>query len=233
MDTEDFGDVFTFLIPYFVFYVDIVSELVILNILTQCQNVLLNMEGIIKMKRNLGSKLALYPTPVAIVGAMNNDKPTWTLVAHVGIIGHDRVLVSLMDTHYINQFIKKNKKLSLNLVDENLLPKADYIGTVSGAKQDKSHLFEYELAQNGSPIIQDSPLVLECTVVDIYSTKSFESFICTIDGTYVEEKHLNQNKIDYNTLKPVLFEFPNYEYLKTGDILGKCRTLGNTVNQGE
>ena len=47
------------------------------------------------MKRNLGSVMALYPTPAVVVGAMNGDKPTWTLVAHVGIIGHDHVLVSL------------------------------------------------------------------------------------------------------------------------------------------
>ena len=49
------------------------------------------------MKKNIGSHLALYPMPVTVIGAMNGDKPTWTLVAHVGIIGHDRLLVSLAD----------------------------------------------------------------------------------------------------------------------------------------
>ena len=33
------------------------------------------------MKKNIGSQLALYPTPVTLIGAMNGDKPTWTLVA--------------------------------------------------------------------------------------------------------------------------------------------------------
>ncbi len=51
----------------------------------------------------------------------------------------------------------------------------------------------------------------------------FESFICTIDNTYVEEEHINsEGKVNYETLKPVLFEFPTYEYIKTGDVLGKC-----------
>ena len=60
-------------------------------------------------------------------------------------------------------------------------------------------------------------------MADIYETKDFESFICTIDGTYVDEKHLDaQGKINYDTLKPVLFEFPAYSYLKTGEMLGKC-----------
>ena len=47
------------------------------------------------MKKNVGSLLALYPTPVTVIGAMNGEKPTWTLAAHIGIIGHDRVMVSL------------------------------------------------------------------------------------------------------------------------------------------
>ena len=57
------------------------------------------------MKKNVGSVLALYPTPTVIAGAMNGDNPTWTLVGHVGIIGHDKILVSLGSAHYINHFI--------------------------------------------------------------------------------------------------------------------------------
>ena len=34
------------------------------------------------------------------------------------------------------------------------------------------------------------------------------------------------NKIDYAKLKPVLFEMPTYEYLRTGEIIGKCMTFG-------
>lgn len=29
-------------------------------------------------------------------------------------------------------------------------------------------------------------------------------------------------KISYNTLKPVLFKFPTYHYMKTGEVLCKC-----------
>lgn len=175
------------------------------------------------MKKNLGSVMALYPTPAVVVGAMNGEKPTWTLVAHVGIIGHDHVLVSLASAHFINGCIKKTNKLTINMVDEAMLPEADESGAKSGAKADKSALFEYETGEHGAPVIKGSPLTMECTVTDIYNTDGFESFICTIDATYVDEKHISaQGKIDYNTLKPVLFEMPTYSYLKTGEMLGKC-----------
>lgn len=175
------------------------------------------------MKKNIGSQLALYPMPVTVIGAMNGDKPTWTLVAHVGIIGHDRVLVSLAAPHFINGCIKTTQKLSINIVDEKMLPQADYAGSVSGAKEDKSGLFACEMGEGGTPIIKSAPLTMECTVEDVYNTPNFESFICRIDSTYVEEEHLSEaGKINYQTLKPVLFEFPTYEYLKTGSVLGKC-----------
>ncbi len=175
------------------------------------------------MKKNIGSQLALYPTPLTVIGTMNNDKPTWTLVAHIGIIGHDRVLVSLAAPHFINGLIKKNNSLSINIVDENILPEADYSGKVSGEKEDKSKLFEYEIGEFGMPLIKKSPLVMSCKVVDIYNTPNFESFICSIKSTYVEEEHLTEDgKVNYHTLKPVLFEFPTYEYLKTGEVIGKC-----------
>lgn len=175
------------------------------------------------MKKNIGSLLALYPMPVTVIGAMNDDKPTWTLVAHVGIIGHDRVLISLAKPHFINGIIKTQNKLSVNLVCETMLPKVDAAGSVSGSKEDKSTLFAYSLGTAGTPMIEEAPLTMECTVVDMYETEGFESFICTIDNTYVEEEHLNQTgKVDYSTLKPVLFEFPAYQYLRTGDVIGKC-----------
>ena len=184
------------------------------------------------MKKNVGKLLALYPMPVTVIGAMNEDNPTWTLVAHVGIIGHDRVLVSLAAPHFINECIKKTNKLSKNIVDEGFLPEADYVGSVSGKNKDKSKVFEYELGENKAPIIKKAPLVIECSVEDIYNTPNFESFICTIDATYVEEVHLNSDgKVNYNTLKPVLFEFPTYEYLKTGDVLGKCLSFKKDTNK--
>ena len=36
---------------------------------------------------------------------------------------------------------------------------------------------------------------------------------------------VNKNKLDYTKLKPVLFEFPTYSYLATGEIIGKCLNL--------
>ena len=178
------------------------------------------------MKKNIGNALALYPTPLVVVGAMVDGKPNWLLVGHLGIIGHDHVMVSLASAHYTNQGIKA-KKLSINIVDEAMLAKADRSGCVSGSKEDKSTLFDYITDDAGVPMIVQAPVTMVCSVEDIYETKGFESFICTIDATYAEESVLNEaGRIDYHTLKPVLFEMPTYEYLLTGDVIGKCMSYG-------
>jgi flavin reductase (DIM6/NTAB) family NADH-FMN oxidoreductase RutF len=179
------------------------------------------------MKRNIGSTLALYPTPLVVVGVMVNKKPNWTLVGHLGIIGHDRIMVSMASAHYSNKGIKENKILSVNIVDEAMLKQADYVGSVSGNKTEKSEFFPFYVGEAGSPIIDQSPLVMECRVDDIYETERFENFILKIANTYADESVLDEGgHIDYHKLKPVLFEMPNYEYLKTGDVIAKCLTLG-------
>lgn len=179
------------------------------------------------MKREIGNSLALYPTPLAVVGAMVEGKPNWLLVGHLGIMGHDHVMVSLASTHYTNKGIKETKTLSIAIVDEAMLPKADYVGCVSGSKEDKSGMFAYHMSEAGVPIPDEAPVVMECTVEDIYNTQGFESFICTINHVYAEETVVNEkNKIDYRILKPVLFEMPTYEYLRTGDVIGACMKIG-------
>ncbi len=184
------------------------------------------------MKKNIGNSLALYPTPLVVVGAMVDGKPNWLLVGHLGIIGHDHVMVSLASAHYTNKGIKESKKLSINIVDEALLARADRSGCVSGSKEDKSKLFEYVVDDAGVPMIAQAPVTMVCSVEDIYETKGFESFICTIDGTYAEESVLNEEgKIDYRALKPVLFEMPTYEYLRTGDVIGKCMSFGRDLEK--
>ena len=174
-------------------------------------------------KKNLGNLLALYPKPMTVVGAEVEGKVNWLVVGHTGVIGHDRILVSMSKSHYTNQGIKKSKRLSVNLVSREMLPKADYVGSVSGATVNKSEVFAYHIGENDTPVIDASPLTMECEVVDIYETDGFDNFICAIVNTYAASDVLDSDgKLDSTKLKPVLFEFPTYSYLATGEIIGKC-----------
>lgn len=179
------------------------------------------------MKKNIGNKLALYPTPVVVIGAEVEGKVTWTLVAHIGIVAHDRLLISLHSAHFINQGVKAAKRMSVNIVTEEWLDKADYCGIVSGSKSNKSQVFAYAMGENGTPIIDDAQVTMECRVEDIYECNGFENFICSVAATYASEEVLQEDdKLDYTKLHPVLFEFPTYQYLRTGEVIGHCTDAG-------
>ena len=139
------------------------------------------------MKKNIGAQLALYPVPVIVVGAIVNDKPTWTLVAHAGTMAHSHLMVSLVYAHYINQEIIESKKLSVNIVDEAWLKEADRMGVISGNKEDKSESFAYTIGENGALLIDDAKVSIECEVDGNYELENFDNFVCKIVATYAKK----------------------------------------------
>ena len=139
------------------------------------------------MKKNIGAQLALYPAPVIVVGAIVNDKPTWTLVAHAGTMAHSHLMVSLVHAHYINQEIIESKKLSVNIVDEAWLKEADRMGVISGSKEDKSESFAYTIGENGALLIDDAKVSIECEVDGNYELENFDNFVCKIVATYAKK----------------------------------------------
>ena len=153
-------------------------------------------------------------------------------MAHIGIVSHSKLLLSVHSSHYSVKAIDEQDKLSVNIIDEAFLAAADYTGTVSGAKADKSAIFPYHIGEAGMPIIEQSPLVMECEVIDTYEIDSFKNYICSILNTY-EDMLDEKDKPDYAKLKPVLFEMPTYKYLRTGDIIGDCVKMGKAAFQRE
>ena len=139
------------------------------------------------MKKNIGAQLALYPAPVIVVGAIVNDKPTWTLVAHAGTMAYSHLMVSLVHAHYINQEIIESKKLSVNIVDEAWLKEADRMGVISGNKEDKSESFVYTIGENGALLIDDAKVSIECEVDGNYELENFDNFVCKIVATYAKK----------------------------------------------
>ena len=56
-----------------------------------------------------------------------------------------------------------------------------------------------------------------------HEPENFDHFVCRILAVYADEGVLNEHgKINYHVFKPVLFEFPTYEYFVTGEKAGNC-----------
>lgn len=180
------------------------------------------------MWKNLGPLVALYPTPTVIVGMIDEyEKVNWINIAHVGIIGTDSIMLSIHKNHFSNEIIKDKYAVSVNIVTEDFLKAADFVGIVSGRKVDKSNVFEYTVGIRNVPMINLSPIVMECEVTDNYETKDYNQYILKIRHTHVKAEFLNsQGKINYDILKPILFEMPTKSYYKLGEKVGECWKIG-------
>lgn len=184
------------------------------------------------MKKNIGSVNVLYPTPVVLVGTEVEGKVNYINIAHVGIIDMNTLSLSMGKSHYSNIGIRKNKTLSINVASEDMVVEADYVGMVSGAKVDKSEVFENFYGElKGAPMIKDAPLNMECEVVDIIDMPNHDVFLVRPKNTYCEDEYLTDGKVDLSKVKPILFDMPLRKYWKVGESIADCWNVGKEYSK--
>jgi flavin reductase (DIM6/NTAB) family NADH-FMN oxidoreductase RutF len=183
--------------------------------------------------KNVGSVVGLYPTPDTVVGTVQNGRVNWMNVAHVGVWGFDRMMLSIGKPHYTAKALHVGANLSVNLVDEAMLVKADYVGIVSGETADKSEVFPIFRGQlPDAPLIENAPVAMECVIEEIHETKTHLNCIVRPVNTYVREDALSENgKIDFEKIHPILFEMQQARYLRSGDAAGRCWNMGKSLNK--
>ncbi len=179
------------------------------------------------MKKNLGPVNALYPMPIVLVGTVVDGKINYINIAHVGIIDMNTLSISMGKVHYSNKGIKENKTLSINLPSEDMVVEADYVGLVSGAKEDKSQVFESFFGElKNAPMIKNAPVSMECEVIDILNMPNHDVFIVKPKNTYCDEEVLTEGRIDLSKVKPMFFDMYQKKYWKLGEAFAKCWSIG-------
>ncbi len=188
------------------------------------------------MQKEIGSVMALYPTPLTLVGTVVDGRVNWLPIAHVGVVEHQAFVISVDNAHELsNRGIKENNTVSVSLVREEMLKAVDYCGIKKGAEVDKSGVFEYRFGDlEGAPIPVEAPLTMECEVISSFEVGNFTNYVVKSKHTHVQEEYLNERgKVDYEAMSPVLFEFQNAQYLSTGSVLGACWRMGRDYDQEE
>lgn len=179
------------------------------------------------MKVNIGPVNALYPMPVVIVGTEIDGKPNYITIAHVGIIDMNTLSISMGKVHHSNKGIKEHMTLSINFPTEEMVVETDYIGIVSGAKVDKSGMFEiFQGELKAAPMLKAAPLAMECQVIKIIDMSNHDVFLVKPVNTFCNEEILKEGKVDFNHVKPMLFDMPTRRYWKLGEPFAQCWSVG-------
>ncbi len=181
-------------------------------------------------KKTLGNKSLIYPMPVTIVGADVEGKPNFLTVAFIGIVNASPGMVAFGSNrrHFTNKGVLANRTFSVNIPSQDQLEITDYIGLYSGAKVDKSTLFEVFYGKLGNaPMIASCPLNLECRVTDVLERGGLDQiFIGEIVESYCEEKYLTDGTPDVAKMKPAVFTMYDNRYFAIGEYLGPAWSLG-------
>jgi len=190
------------------------------------------------MKKALGAKTILYPTPVMLVGTYDAaGKPNIMTCAWGGICCSDPpcVAVSLRKATYTYGSIIHQGAFTVNIPSEYYLAQADYCGMVSGKKVDKfaeTGLTPARSTLVNAPYIEEFPLVLECALIHRFELGLHTQFIGEILDVKASSNAMNDKGVlDLEKIKPFFYAPEAHAYYATGRRLGDAFSVGKAVKK--
>lgn len=188
------------------------------------------------MKKSLGAKTLLYPTPVLLVGTYDkNDRPNLAAVAWGGVCCSQPpcVAVSLRAATYTHGNIKARGAFTVNVPSESQIAEADFCGTASGKTVDKFTKIKFTPVKSSlvdAPYGEEFALVLECKVIHTIEIGLHTEFIGEIMDVKAEEGVLGDNGYpDVAKLKPMVYAPGSQTYYGVGKRLAVAYNVGKKV----
>lgn len=167
----------------------------------------------------------LYPIPVVMVSCGDMEKSNIITVAWTGIANTDpaMVYISVRKERHSYEIIKNTKEFVINLTNQRLVKATDWCGVKTGAKVDKfkeMHLTKEKSNFVRCPQIKESPVSVECQVVEEKDLGSHTMFLAKVVAINADEKYIDE-KGAFDISKCDLVAYANGGYYALGKKLGK------------
>lgn len=167
----------------------------------------------------------LYPVPAVMVSSgREGETPNILTVAWAGTICSDPAMVSISvrKERFSHGIIQDTGEFVINLVTKELVRAADYCGVKSGKDVDKfeeTRLTPTKSRYVKAPGIGESPVNIECRVMDIRELGSHDMFIAQVMGVTIDSRYMDEKgKFDLNAAG--LVSYSHGEYFELGKKLG-------------
>ncbi|MFV0626300.1 MAG: flavin reductase [Alphaproteobacteria bacterium] len=174
----------------------------------------------------------ISPLPVVLVSSGTVEKPNVMTVAWTGIINSDPTItfVSIRPSRYSHEIISKSKEFVINLTNLALAEATDYCGVRSGRDEDKfkkMNLTAAKCEHVSAPQIEESPVSIECRVIEVKKYGTHDMFIAEVLAVNVDDKYVDeQGRLALE--KAGLIAYVHGEYYTLGRKLGG---FGFSVNK--
>jgi flavin reductase (DIM6/NTAB) family NADH-FMN oxidoreductase RutF len=169
----------------------------------------------------------IYPVPAVMVscGSLPVEYNIIT-VAWTGTICSDPAMcyISVRPHRHSYNIIKKNGEYVINLTTKDLAYATDWCGVKSGNKHNKFSemgLTPVPASKVKAPLIDESPVNIECVVREIKELGSHHMFISEVVALNADEKYIDKQTglFRLNDAEPICYL--HGKYYETGPFIGK------------
>lgn len=169
------------------------------------------------MKQDWKPGTMVYPLPAVLVscGATPQEYNVLT-VSWTGTICSDPAMcyISVRPERHSHDIIKRNGCFVINLTNRALARATDFCGVRSGRDTDKfkeMKLTPGQAAKVAAPTIQESPVSIECEVVEVKPLGSHDMFIAKVVNVQVDERYiLEDGKLDMAAMDLIAYTHGQY-----------------------
>lgn len=196
---------------------------------TEVQQENVNVNSTVKVKEiegrmNFEGRGFVIPEPAIMISTYDAEgTPDVMMAAWGGQCGSNLIALNL-GKHKTTDNILLKKAFCISFADEKTLAESDYFGMVSANdvpdKVARAGFTATKSPNIDAPIIDQYPLTLECELVSIDDDYRVVGRIVNMSA---EERILDEEgKVDFNKLKPVVFDSSHLTYRSVGDEVGKA-----------
>lgn len=176
----------------------------------------------------------VYPLPAVMVSAADREgNDNIITVAWTGTVCTNPAMlyISVRPERYSYHMLRESGEFVVNLATEKLAKATDWCGVRSGRDFDKwkeMHLTRGKAEKlTYAPIIQESPVNIECKVTEVQELGSHHMFLAKVEVVQVDERYMNETgKFELNDTQ--LLAYSHGEYYTLGKKLG---TFGYSVRK--
>ena len=175
----------------------------------------------------------LYPLPVVMVSMADKyGKNNIITIAWAGTVctNPPMVTISVRPERYSYPILKETGEFVINLTTKDLVYATDYCGVKSGRDVDKfmeMGLTPIAASIVRAPMIEESPVNLECRVKDVQELGSHAMFLAEVVAVHADERYMDEeHKFHLEKAEPIVYS--HGAYLLCGEQLG---TFGYSVRR--
>ncbi|MFA6932658.1 MAG: flavin reductase family protein [Bacteroidales bacterium] len=168
----------------------------------------------------------IYPLPAIMVSCGETpEEYNIITVSWVGTICSDPPMcyISVRKSRQSHAIISRTKAFVLNLTTKELANATDWCGVKSGKDYNKfieMGLTPIPAQMVKAPLIEQSPLSIECEVVEIKELGSHDMFIANVVNVCADEKYINPTTNSFELEKANLLTYSHGKYYSIGEKLG-------------